>query len=93
MVLMGFALWIDGDVAMAQGTHEYRPMGVAVIAATDLFVPRDFSPRRRTRPRTDSSFVGLFASLGHLNGHLTGRRSQAKQRKSRKPATRVLPII
>ena len=43
---MGFALWTDGERAWAQGTSEYRAMGVAVIAASDLFRNRDFHPRR-----------------------------------------------
>ncbi len=30
---MGFALWLDDELAWAQGTHEYRPMGTAVIHA------------------------------------------------------------
>ena len=31
---MGFGLWLDldGGTAWAQGTHEYRPMGVATVA-------------------------------------------------------------
>ena len=73
---MGFALWIDGDTAWAQGTHEYRPMGSAVIAATDLFQPRDFRQWDRKRPRNDKMFVGLFASLEHVNYFLTRRRSR-----------------
>ena len=44
---MGFHLWIDGEVAWAQGTYEYRPMGAAVISTTDLFRRRDFNARRR----------------------------------------------
>ena len=39
---MGFYLWLDDDLAWAQGTYEYRPMGTAVIAASDLFRRRDF---------------------------------------------------
>jgi hypothetical protein len=39
---MGFALWIDGELAWAQGVHEYRPMGAAVIGVTDRFRHRDF---------------------------------------------------
>jgi len=39
---MGFALWTDHDTAWAAGTHEYRPMGVAVIAGSNLFTARDF---------------------------------------------------
>ena len=36
---MGFALWIDAEpgLAWAQGTHEYRPLGTAVISFTDQF--------------------------------------------------------
>jgi hypothetical protein len=29
---MGFALWMEDEVAWAQGTHEYRPMGSAAMA-------------------------------------------------------------
>jgi hypothetical protein len=41
---MGFALWIDAeqDLAWAQGTHEYRPMGTAVIALASQFRHSDF---------------------------------------------------
>ena len=93
IVLMGFALWMEGDLAWAQGTHEYRPMGVAVVASTDLFAPRDFSARRRTRPRTDSSFVGLFASLGQVNTYMAKRRSQPKAKNQKKSPNRSLPFI
>ena len=41
---MGFYLWFDDALAWAQGTYEYRPMGTAVISASDLFRRRDFSP-------------------------------------------------
>ena len=93
MVVMGFALWMEDDLAWAQGTHEYRPMGVAVIASTDLFAPRDFDASRRTRPRTDSSFIGLFASLGQVNGYLARRRSQPKAKLQKKSPSRSLPFI
>ncbi len=74
---MGFYLWLDGDLAWAQGTYEYRPMGTAVISATDLFRRRDFDPKRR--PPQSASLVGQFASLGHVNLQLkaTGRRVSA----------------
>ncbi len=72
---MGFALWIKDDLAYAQGTHEYRPMGTAVIGVRNTFSPRDFSRRRRAPARMDPSLVGLFASLGEMNDWL-GRRSQ-----------------
>ncbi|MGA3185823.1 MAG: hypothetical protein ABSF22_01820 [Bryobacteraceae bacterium] len=72
---MGFGLWIDLDngLAWAQGTHEYRPMGAAVISSTDQFRPRDFRQTRR-RPRTlQNSFAGFFGSLEEVNVRLRGR--------------------
>ena len=72
---MGFYLWVDEELAWAQGTYEYRPMGTAVISASDLFRRRDFDPRRQVRPPARSArFVGQFASLGHLNSQLEQRR-------------------
>lgn len=72
---MGFTLWLDRDLAWAQGTYEYRAMGAAVISATDLFRRRDFDPRRRPPP--DAEYIGQFASLGHLNHHLVRRRKRS----------------
>lgn len=69
---MGFALWIDSEkgLAWAQGTHEYRPMGTAVIARSDQFRHRDFTQTRR-RPRDlDESFAGFYGSLEDVNGRL-----------------------
>jgi hypothetical protein len=79
---MGFALWIDREnaVAWAQGTHEYRPMGAAVIGVTDQFRPRDFRPRRRHPSRLDRAFVGLFGSLEEVNVHLRKFRDRAPLR-------------
>ena len=71
---MGFYLWVDRDLAWAQGTYEYRPMGAAVIARTDLFRRRDFSPRRKLQPSGTAEYAGQFASLGHLNAQLLARR-------------------
>jgi len=76
IVSMGFALWIDGDCVWAQGTHEYKPMGAAVIAATGLFHQKDFVSGRKCPSRLDRSFVGLFASLGDVNYHLRGRKKR-----------------
>ena len=90
---MGFALWLDGHLAWAQGTHEYRPMGVAVIAATDLFAPRDFSPWRTAPGRRQAGFAGLFASLEQVNAYLKARRSQRKPRPEKPEKRRVLSII
>jgi hypothetical protein len=71
---MGFYLWLDDDVAWAQGTYEYQPMGTAVVAISDLFTGRDFDPKRKVKPPQTAEFAGQFASLGHLNGELEKRR-------------------
>jgi hypothetical protein len=71
---MAFAVWVDREQAWAEGTHEYRPMGVAVISITDLFLPRDFASRRKAPPREDVRFAGLFASLVDVNDYLQSRR-------------------
>ena len=71
---MGFSLWIAGEVAFAQGTYESRPAGTAIVAVTDLFKRRDFRPANRAPSVFDSSYVGLFASLGDLNAELRRRR-------------------
>jgi len=67
---VGFHLWIDGEHAWAQGTYEYRPMGVAIIAASDLFYPRDFARIRRAPSIFEACYVGQFASIGQLNQRL-----------------------
>lgn len=69
---MGFALWIDTEqgLAWAQGTHEYRPMGAAVIASTDQFRRRDFHQRRRRPEGLRNSFAGFFGSLEEVNARL-----------------------
>ena len=77
---MGFYLWFDDELAWAQGTYEYRPMGTAVIAASDLFRRRDFDPRRKPPAAASAEFMGQFASLGHLNHQLRKRRGRRSQR-------------
>jgi hypothetical protein len=72
---MGFALWTATGLAWAQGTHEYKPMGAAVISTTDLFRPRDFHPSRRV-PEKSATYVGLFASIVDLNDWLADRRDK-----------------
>lgn len=80
---MGFAVWTDGEQAWAQGLHEYRPMGVAVIALSDRFRARDFSPRRAALPRDSKHYAGLYASLEHVNRSLAAiSRSQASRNNS-----------
>lgn len=81
---MAFALWMKDGLSWAQGTHEYRPMGVAVISASDHFRPRDFSPKRRPPSRDVRSFVGFFASIGHLNQELERLRRSQRFSKNRR---------
>ena len=69
---------MDGDLAWAQGTYEYRPMGTAVIASSDLFRRRDFSPLRKVQAPRDAQFAGQFASLGQLNMQLKERRKRSR---------------
>ena len=92
---MGFALWTDGETAWAQGTHEYRPMGTAVIGASGMFTPRDFSRRRPSPPRYDPRFTGFFASLGHMNDFLASfrRRSQADRKSIKRHGSLVAPYF
>ena len=92
---MGFALWIDAETAWAQGTHEYRPMGSAVIGLRGVFTSRDFSRRRNAPPRYDPRFTGHFASLGQMNDFLARFRirSQPQQRKLRERKTLGAPYF
>jgi len=71
---MGFYLWLDRDVAWAQGSYEYRPMGAAVVAASDLFTHRDFDSARKVSLPPAARYLGQFASLGQVNGVLQGLR-------------------
>jgi hypothetical protein len=80
---VGFALWIRDGVAWAQGTHEYRPMGTAVISARGTFTPRDFDRRRAAPPRLDPGLAGLFASLGAMNDFL--KKHASRKSRSRGP--------
>jgi len=82
---MGFAVWIDArsGLAWAQGTHEYRPMGTAVIAATDQFRHRDFRQSRRPPAHLRRSFVGFFGSLEEVN---VGLRRQGDWKRRATPA-------
>ena len=77
---MAFGLWIDktAGLAWAQGTHEYRPLGAAVIAVTDQFRPRDFQRTARHPRRLHSAFAGLFASLEDVNRHLREQRHRSR---------------
>jgi hypothetical protein len=93
---MGFALWLRDDQAWAMGTHEYRPMGTAVISARGVFSPRDFHRLRPAPSRTDPSLAGLFASLGEMNDYLKFRsaarpRSQQQRFFLRKSVNSSMP--
>ena len=83
---MGFALWIDRDVAWAEGRHEYRPMGTAVVAVTDLFGQRDFRPALKSIPRAFQSYAGLFPSIGEMNAFLKARRRSQSLKEKMQPA-------
>jgi hypothetical protein len=69
---VGFAVWIDAEerVVWARGTHEYRPMGTAVIALSDRFRQRDFAPMRPSPAHLQDSFAGFFGSLETVNEFL-----------------------
>ncbi|GIU80848.1 MAG: hypothetical protein KatS3mg005_4086 [Bryobacteraceae bacterium] len=90
---MGFALWIDDELAWAQGTHEYRPMGAAVIHAHGIFTPRDFRRSLRAPDRMDPRFAGFFASLGEMNAWLERRRSRASQELQKNPRRPQIHLI
>ena len=66
---MGFALWLDqsAGTVWAQGTHEYRPMGTAVIARASQFHHRDFTQSRRRPGHLEDSFAGFYGSLEEVN--------------------------
>lgn len=66
---MGFALWIDHstDTAWVQGTHEYRPMGTAVIERRGQFHRRDFAAARCRPGHLENSFAGFYGSLEEVN--------------------------
>ncbi len=82
---MGFALWVDIESSQVwvRGTHEYRPMGTAVIARTDQFRHRDFRQTRRVPEHLRASFAGFFGSLEEVNVRL---RAPAKFRPRATPA-------
>ncbi len=80
---MGFALWVNHDLAWAAGTSEYRAMGAAVVSRTDLFRAADFRAWRRVPAALN--FAGNFASLGQINAWLLKTRAWAG------PGSRVRP--
>jgi hypothetical protein len=79
---VGFAVWIDSEerVAWARGTHEYRPMGTAVVAICDQFRQRDFVASRETPVHLQSNFAGFFGSLETVNEFLRSPRTRILRR-------------
>jgi hypothetical protein len=66
---VGFALWVDENqkVAWVQGTHEYRPLGTAVLSTVDQFRRSDFRQHLRRPRELDDCFAGFFGSLETVN--------------------------
>ena len=93
MITMGFALWIESDVAWAEGTHEYRPMGVAIVGSRTIFSARDFRPARPAPSRDHRSYVGLFASIGEMNDFLARNRSQHFRKKFKRRLSPTFRIV
>jgi hypothetical protein len=90
---VGFALYVLDDVTWCKGTHEYRPMGAAVVAAGSVLTPRDFHGRRQVPRTAAGAFAGFFASLGEVNAFVRLCRSQRRRRNRRRRATSSLPIL
>jgi hypothetical protein len=76
---MGFAVWVDEaeKVVWAHGTHEYRPMGAAVIALGGQFRPRDFRQSLKRPRRIDKRFAGFFGSLEAVNDYMRDHRKRS----------------
>lgn len=90
---MGFALWIEGDTAECAGTHEYRPLGAAVISAMGQFTAADFRPVRRQPARPAEYFQGYFASLVAVNHHLRSRPVTDRKKKYRRRRGLIIPTF
>ena len=69
---MGFAVWLDEQeqTVWARGTHEYRPMGTAVIGCKGQLRHRDFAQARQVPKSLSGKFVGFFGSLETVNEYL-----------------------
>jgi hypothetical protein len=82
--ILGFAVWIDDreKVVWAQGTHEYRPMGLAVIALLGQFSPRDFKQSLKRPTELDKLFAGFFGSLEEVNHYIGDDRKQRRLRRT-----------
>ena len=87
---MGFALWIDAETAWAQGTHEYKPMGAAVIARSGQFHLRDFGRYRTPPHRLHPTFRGLFGSIEEVNVYLRTRPNEGARQRERRVRARAI---
>jgi hypothetical protein len=70
----------EEGLAWVQGTHEYRPMGTAVLSRWDQFRRSDFRQDLRRPRRLDGCFVGFFGSLETVNEFLHKERKLALRR-------------
>jgi hypothetical protein len=86
---MGFALWKEGDLCWALGTHEYRPMGVAIIASNGQFRARDFRARGKVPKRDRRLFRGFFASMEAMNAYLSG----GERRRGKRTGAQAMEIL
>ena len=77
---------MSDEETWAQGTHEYRPMGCAVIARNGQFRAPDFNRSRRSPGRNSPLFVGLFGSLEEVNAFL-------REAKPRKPDVHTRSLL
>lgn len=87
---MGFALWHQPPLLLCSGTHEYRPMGTAIIGDQGIFDPRDFIARRSPPRRDKDGFVGYFASLNDVNRYLV---RDNRKHTNRRNSHRILATI
>jgi hypothetical protein len=71
---MGYALWMRDDLAIAEGTHEYRAWGSAIIGRRNIFRLSDFRIRGGKNARGGAGYVGLFPSLEEVNAYLIQER-------------------
>jgi hypothetical protein len=67
-------------MAWAQGTHEYRPMGTAVVAINDRFRHKDFRQTRSAPGHLRDCFAGFFGSLETVNEYLHSEQTRKLQR-------------
>ena len=70
---------MSNEEVWAQGTHEYRPMGCAVIAKNGQFRAPDFNRYRRSPGRYSPLFAGLFGSLEEVNAFLRRPKPRAPE--------------